>query len=135
MNKNELRVLHNLQAEVKKDIEDSAGIDDVENHLDTSFGDELINQMERDERGYDENSPFFKEEVAGRKYGDDKIQISPTSIHKSKDKHRCAVLALSKVVDKAINNEEILEMIDEETEQMAKGAVSSAGKSFTDYGN
>lgn len=135
MNKNELRVLHNLQAEVKKDIEESAGINDVENYLDTSFGDELINQMERDERGYDEKSPFVKEEVAGRKYSDDKIQISPTSIHKSKDKHRCALLALSKVVDKAVKNEEILEMIDEETEEMAKGAVSSAAKSFTDYSN
>jgi hypothetical protein len=135
MNKNELRVLHNLQAEVKKDIEESAGINDVENYLDTSFGDELINQMERDERGYDEKSPFVKEEVAGRKYSDDKIKITPKSIHKSKDKHRCALLALSKVVDKAVKNEEILEMIDEETEKMAKGAVSSAGKSFTNYSN
>lgn len=135
MNKNELIFLHELQAEAKKDIEESAGIDDVENYISTSFGDELINQMETDRREYDGNPPFIKEDIAGKKYSDDNIKISPTSVHKGKKKHRCAVLALSRVVAKASKNKEILDMMNDEAKEAAREAVSSVGMSFTDYGN
>jgi hypothetical protein len=132
MNKNELFALHAHFTQLKNDIEEHADINDVENHVDTSFGDELAEVMERRQESTkkDVSPPFDKSDVRGEKY--ENIGIKPTDFHKSKPQHRATVLALSRIMGECVENEQISKKLDPHIEEMVSQTVDK-NRMFTDY--